>query len=30
MAEISRVIIPPNAETADYDYLAFSFNGIFS
>ena len=30
MAEISRVIIPPNADIGDYDYLAFSFNGIFS
>jgi hypothetical protein len=30
MAIESRVILPPNASSADYDYLGFSYNGIFS
>ena len=30
MAAESRVILPPSAKTADYDFIAFSYNGIFS
>lgn len=30
MATESRVILPPNAKTADYDFIAFSYNGVFS
>jgi hypothetical protein len=30
MAKTSIVIVPPKANIIDYDYVAFSFNNIFS